>query len=207
MTIGRSNLAKSIREGYGDELGNMFDGLLNITIGDVLFGVPLTKNQIIAKLNKAAAKALVEIGEDLLNAAISTAPIKTGRLIESGTVKFKNKIVRGTVIKSASKESPTFVGQRFQRDIPHVGARTLNLYVDVGFNTTYALWLHEVWTGNLGWRSAQKAAAGYGDKYGGVGPKYLARPLYANLEKYRNHLKNCFPPVSSGLELKIDWRM
>ena len=205
--MARSAMLKSLRDGYGDELGNMVGGLMNVTLGDVLFGVPLTKAQIMKMLNEKAAQALVEIGEHLLNAAIDVAPIKTGRLIESGTVKLKNKIVRGTVKKSASRESPSFVGQRYSRDLPHVGARTLSLYVDVGFNVTYAYWLHDVWTGTLGERSAQKAMAGYGDKYGGVGNKYIARPLYVNLDKYRNHLKNCFPPVSSMLELKIDWNI
>ena len=202
MTMSRSAMVKGIREGYGDELGNMFDGLLNMTMGDVLFGVPLTKGQIMKMLNQKAAQALVEIGEDLLNRSIDSAPILTGRLIESGTVKFKNKIVVGTEKKSASPEVASFKGKRFRRDLPHVGARTLNLYVDVGFNVSYAFWLHEVWTGNLGPRSSQKAMAGFP-----VGPRYIARPLYANLDRYRNHLKNCFPPVSHALELKIDWNL
>jgi len=201
-------LANQIRLGYGDELADMFSGIMNTTIGDLVLGVPMTKAQLMEALNNHAAFALVQIGEDLINESIKCAPILKGRLIESGTVRFRNKIVVGTEKKSTTPETdPTFGGIRYQKDLPHVSGRAVTLYVDVGFNTSYAYWLHEIWTGNLGPRSSKKAAAGIGNEFGGVGKRYIARPLYAKLDTYRNHLKACFPPLSYDLELQIDWHL
>lgn len=153
------------------------------------------------EMQTAAMKATVDVGEDLLNEAIKCAPILTGRLIESGTVVLKNRVVVRTKRRSASPRGGSFEGQRVRSArLPRPSRYARAFSVDVGFNVTYAWWLHDAWGGNLGPRSMMKAAAGFP-----VGPKYLARPLFRNLEKYRRYIKRCYLPWS--LFFKVEAKM
>ena len=155
------------------------------------------------ELATVAKNALIEIGEEILEESVNTAPVETGKLVESATLYIeKTPISRGKVVSidhEAKIAITTIERLTNASNIDLANRKYFNIYISYTRSTSdkpnLALWLHEnVQEFGMGSPSARMQDRG---------GKFLEQPFHNNLDTVLNRIKSRVKQAKNTLNKNI----